>query len=141
MIRYDALPKSVAARDRYDPAKRAAQPIRAQGLTGYRHDSQAHEAAREKVDAERRREIASAGGRARAAMYGHTGEASDNYRGQPLPKGLKLPAAARIAAAIARSEKRTPAQVKAAAAARAAASRPARRAAQRAREAAARRKP
>jgi hypothetical protein len=76
MIRHDALPKSQAARDRYDPTTRASQPKRAARRTKYRHDQAAHEDARAKVDAERRREIAAAGGRARAAMYGHTGEAS-----------------------------------------------------------------
>ena len=136
MIRYDALPKSVAARDRYDPAKRAAQPIRAQGLTGYRQDSQAHAAARAKVSAERRREIAAAGGRARAAMYGHTAEASATPAAPPrIPPAIAAHNARRIAA----SETRTHEQIKADAARRAALSRPARRAAQRAREAAARR--
>jgi hypothetical protein len=144
MIRHDALPKSQAARDRYDTDRRRSQERRARRSTGYRHDSDAHAEAREKVDADLRREIASAGGRARAAMYGHTGEADTKPTARPPmpdvwswpPGGHPKPTAARIAAAITRSEKPTPEQVKRAAAARAAASRPARRAAQRAREAA-----
>jgi hypothetical protein len=151
MIRYDALPKSRRAQERYDPAQRRAQPRRAEGLTGYRHDQAAHEAARELVDAERRREIASAGGQARAARYRTAGDRHevrqrlDRIRAvltaqEPAPHTI----AARQRPDTRPTAAPSPAERKAAAARRAAASRPARRAAQRARKAAekaARRKP
>ena len=152
-------------RGRYDPEARAAQPSRRCRCTEYLHDSPRHIDARLKVDPERRREIASTGGQARAAMY----------HGRPLPAGLTPPAAARITAAIKASDTdrridatnarlqalierqkqpmpdvwawppgghppQTPEQKAAARAARAAASRPARRAAARARAAAERAK-
>jgi hypothetical protein len=134
MIRYDALSKSRQAQEKYDPHKRAAQQARAARNTGYLHDAQAHENARNLVPAERRSAIASMGGQARAATYGHT-------PASPYPAFRAAIEAARadsitVVPREAPPAKRSPAQIKAAAAARAAASRPARRAAARAQKAA-----
>jgi len=88
MIRRDTSPKGVRARDSYDAAKRAAQPGRVVRVTGYNHNSQAHEDARMlELSAERRSEIASMGGKARAATYGHAPYTGGELH--PFPLGSK----------------------------------------------------
>lgn len=112
----------------YDPEHRAAMPSRIARTTGYRRDSAAHQAARLKVDPERRAEIAAMGAAVTNARWQ-----------QPATAPLKRAQRAPIATPPARPAADRAAK-KAAAAARAAASRPARRAAAKAAKLAAERK-